>query len=107
MEEIKIQTCAHADEIAVFCGPPHNIALCNDCYFEQQDSYGKNGKTLKKAALAQIAELEAIAETIGETVSSCANLQDSLINQESLEHEIVKKVDRQFEQLKTIIDEQK
>lgn len=62
---------------------------------------------MKKAALAQIAELEAIAETIGETVSSCANLQDSLINQESLEHEIVKKVDRQFEQLKTIIDEQK
>jgi uncharacterized protein (UPF0147 family) len=24
-------------------GPPKNIALCNDCYFEQQDIYGKKG----------------------------------------------------------------
>lgn len=29
---------------------------------------------MKKAALAQITELEAIAEKIGETVGSCANL---------------------------------
>jgi hypothetical protein len=34
-------------------------------------------------------------------------MQDSVINQESLESEIVKKVNRQFDQLKTIIDDQK
>lgn len=51
---IKIQTCAHSDEIAIFCGVPHNIALCNDCYFEQQDVYGKKGQTMKKAATEQI-----------------------------------------------------
>lgn len=34
-------------------------------------------------------------------------MQDSVINQESLESEIVRKVNRQFDQLKTIIDDQK
>ena len=51
---IKIQTCEHTDEIAIFCKAPHNIALCNDCYFDQTDVYGKNGQTMKKAALEQI-----------------------------------------------------
>jgi len=43
-----------------FSARRHNIALCNDCYFEQQETYNKEGKTMKKAALEQIAALETI-----------------------------------------------
>ena len=32
--KIEIQTCEHADDIAIFCGPPYNKALCNDCFFD-------------------------------------------------------------------------
>jgi hypothetical protein len=52
--ETQIKTCEHSDELAVYCSAPHNIALCNDCYFEQQDTYGKKGQTLKKACNEQI-----------------------------------------------------
>lgn len=55
---IKIQTCEHDDEIAIFCKAPHNIALCNECYFDNEEKYGKSGKTMKKAALEQISQLE-------------------------------------------------
>lgn len=60
------------DDIAIFVGPPNNIALCNDCYFEQQDIYGKKGQTLKKAGLQQIAELESLEKIIAEQVRSCS-----------------------------------
>jgi hypothetical protein len=69
--KIQIQTCEHADEIAIFCGPPHNIALCNDCYFEKQDVYGKGGRTMKKAALEQISALEGICVSIIDAVRNC------------------------------------
>ena len=59
-KQTKIQTCEHEDDIAIFVGQPQNIALCNDCYFEQQEIYGKKGQTMKKAAMQQIAELESI-----------------------------------------------
>lgn len=62
---------------------------------------------MKKAALEQINQLEAICKAIADSVKSCSDMQDSLINQESLETEIVKKVNRQFDQLKSIIDDQK
>ena len=106
-KQTKIQTCEHVDDIAIFVGPPKNIALCNDCYFEQQDIYGKKGQTMKKAALQQITELESLEKIIAEQVRSCSQIQDSVINEESLESEIARKVNRQFDQLKTIIDEQK
>jgi N-acetylneuraminic acid mutarotase len=69
---IEIQTCEHKDEISVFCGAPHNIALCTDCFFEKQDVYGKNqGKTLKKACLEQISQLEEVYKIIDASVKSC------------------------------------
>lgn len=77
---IKIQTCEHADEIAVFCGAPHNIALCNECYFDNEDKYGKVGKTMKKACLEQISQLEAIYQAIVASVSSCSDMQSSIVN---------------------------
>jgi conjugal transfer/entry exclusion protein len=69
--------------------------------------YNKEGKTMKKAALEQITGLENIFKQIEQAVESCSGMQSALINQESLESEIVKKVDRQFDGLKTIIDDQK
>lgn len=71
---VKIQTCAHEDEISIYVGPPHNIALCNDCYFDGQDVYGKSGKTLKKAALEQIQTLEGIYGQIDDSVKSCSDM---------------------------------
>lgn len=62
---------------------------------------------MKKAALQQIAELESIFKQIGDSVKSCSDMQDSIIKQESLESEIVQKVDRQFDLLKSIIDDQR
>ena len=77
---VKIQTCEHKDEIAIFCKAPHNIALCNDCYFDGQDIYGKNGKTMKKAAMEQIQQLEAIFSAIADCVKNCSDMQTSIVN---------------------------
>lgn len=49
---------------------------------------------MKKAALEQISTMESISKTIEDAVKACADMQDSLINQESLESEISRKVDR-------------
>jgi hypothetical protein len=70
-KRIKINTCSHIDELAVYCQAPHNIALCNDCYFEQQDVYGKKGQTLKKASSEQITQMEQINLQIIEAVKTC------------------------------------
>ena len=40
-------------------------------------------------------------------LSKCSEMQHRILNQESLEEEITKKVDQQFDMLKGIIDEQK
>lgn len=40
-------------------------------------------------------------------MSKCSEMQHRILNQESLEEEITKKVDQQFDMLKGIIDEQK
>ena len=77
---VQIETCEHKDEIAIFVGPPHNIAMCNDCYFENQDKYGKVGKTMKKACLEQITQLESIFESIENSVRNCSDMQSSLVN---------------------------
>ena len=60
----KITTCNHED-LGIFIPAPHNIAFCNDCYFDQ-NKY--QGKTLKKAAQEQIAQLQAILATVGDAL---------------------------------------
>jgi hypothetical protein len=78
---IKIQTCGcPMEEIAIFCKAPHNIAMCNECYFDKQDIYGKTGLTMKKACLEQINQLEAIYKAIDQSVLSCSDMQTSIVN---------------------------
>ena len=74
MDTTQIKSCEHADELAVYVGAPHNIALCNDCYFEQQDIYGKKGQTLKKACNEQITQLEAVHAQVTEALNKCAEM---------------------------------
>ena len=89
----KIQSCPHNDELAVYCPAPYSMAFCNDCFFEQEGRYGK-GMTLKKAAAEQIARLEQILNQVGDALGSCSDLQNSVLNQEGLEEELLKKVNR-------------
>ena len=103
----QIQTCPHTDELTVFVGAPHNIALCNDCYFEQVATFGKKGQTLRKASTEQISSLENVLITVSDSVQSCEDLQTNIGGIESLEAEVIQMVERQFEQLKSVIDEKK
>ena len=78
---IKIQTCGcDPEEIAIFCKAPHNIAMCNECYFDKADVYGKSGQTMKKACAEQISQLEGIFKAIEASVASCSDMQTSIIN---------------------------
>jgi len=100
-----IENCEHINELSVFC-QAHDMALCNDCYFENHTSCGK-GMTLKQAASQQIVQFENILNECGEALDSCSDMQNRLQKQEGLEEEVLKKVNKQYEQLKAIIDEQK
>lgn len=50
--------------------------------------------TLKKAAAEQIARLEQILNQVGDALGSCSDMQNSVLNQEGLEEELLKKVNR-------------
>ncbi len=51
--------------------------------------------------------MEQVFEKASEALKSCSEMQSNMLNQESLEEEVIKKCNRQFDQLKSIIDEQK
>lgn len=44
----EVSMCEHPDELATYCRI-HDMALCNDCYFDNHGTCGK-GMTLKQAA---------------------------------------------------------
>ena len=44
----QIKFCEHTDELQVYSSS-HNTALCNECYFENADHWGKT-LTLKQAS---------------------------------------------------------
>jgi hypothetical protein len=98
-----IESCPHSDELAIFC-QSHDMALCNDCYFADHQKFGQ-GKTLKQACLSQITQFESILTQCDEALSACSDMQSRVMRQEGLEEEVLKKVNRQYEQLKNIIDE--
>ena len=105
LRERQIDNCPHDDELAIFC-QSHDMALCNDCYFADHATCGK-GMTLKQAASSQINQFETILAQCGEALDSCKDMQSRMMRQEGLEEEVLKKVNKQYEQLKAIIDEQK
>ena len=84
----------------------HDQALCNDCYFDYHANCGK-GQTLKAAAAQQIAQFEAILNENQTAFASCSDMTNTVERQEGIEEEVVKKVNRQYDQLKAIIDEQR
>jgi DNA repair exonuclease SbcCD ATPase subunit len=62
---------------------------------------------LRKACTEQISSLENVLITVSDSVQSCEDLQTNIGGMESLETEVIQKVERQFEQLKSVIDEKK
>ena len=69
-----------------------NTALCNDCYFEKQAEWGTT-LTLKQASNKQVALLQDIHQMCTTNLSKCTEMQQRILNQESLEDEINQKVD--------------
>ena len=102
-DQAAIKFCEHKEELAVYSSQ-HNTALCNDCYFENQGNWGKT-LTLKQASNENVLQLQKIYEACTNNLSKCSEMQHRILNQESLEEEITKKVDQQFNMLKGIIDE--
>ena len=100
--EKAIESCEHKDELQLFASQ-HNTALCNECYFENQEHWGKT-LTLKQAANMHLQHLEQIQKECEQNLHKCAEMQEKIRNQERLEDEISKKVDREFDYLKQIID---
>lgn len=88
---IKFCDNEHKDELQVY-STSYNTALCNDCYFERQKEWGTT-LTLKQASNQQIGLLEEILRMCTNSLKRCSDMQDKILNQESLEDEITQKVD--------------
>ena len=102
----EIGTCGcPADQLQTFCRKCDQ-ALCNDCYFEYHGTCGK-GMTLKQAAALQISQFEAILNSNNTAFGSCSEMATQVERQEGIEEEVIKKVNKQYDQLKAIIDEQR
>ena len=54
----QIKFCEHTDELQVYSSS-HNTALCNECYFENSEHWGKT-LTLKQASNMHLQHLENI-----------------------------------------------
>ena len=92
----KLEICKpdHTAELAVYCPAPHYKVFCNDCYFEQNNNgqFSHVATTIKKAATEQISKLEIVFEKANEAMKFCSEMQTNMLNQESLEEEVTKKV---------------
>ena len=82
------------------------MALCNDCYFDFHGTCGK-GMTLKQAAALQISNFEQILNQNKTAFDECSQMTITVERQEGIEEEVIKKVNKQYDQLKAIIDEQR
>ena len=63
--------------------------------------------TLKQAATLQISEFEQILDQNNTAFRSCSEMATTVERQEGIEEEVIKKVNKQYDQLKAIIDEQR
>ena len=99
----QIQYCDHEGEYQAYC-PTRNMILCLDCALADQ-SY--KVKTLKMAAQETVAKFDEILNACRDHQSQCAGMQRRVASQVGLEEEIMAKVDEQYNNLKSIIDEQK
>lgn len=80
------------------------MILCLDCALADQSF---KVKTLKMAAQETVAKFDDILNACKEHQTQCAGMQRRVASQVGLEEEIMMKVDEQYNNLKSIIDEQK
>lgn len=105
VEEKIIGMCQHEGLLQTYCRN-HDQALCNDCYFEDHGSCGR-GMTLKQAATQQIEQFKSVLGESNDQYTSCFSMKNTVQQQMGIEEEVVEKVDKQYEHLKTIVDEQR
>jgi len=80
------------------------MILCLDCALADQSF---KVKTLKMAAQETVSKFDEILNACRDHQSQCAGMQKRVASQVGLEEEIMAKVDEQYNNLKSIIDEQK
>lgn len=103
--QTEIGMCEHEDELQTYCRI-HDQALCNDCYFDYHGGCGR-GMTLRQAASQQINQFEELLAQTNSAFETCFSMKNTVEQQEGIEEEVVKKVQRQYDQLKAIVDEQR
>jgi hypothetical protein len=101
----EVGMCEHVDDLATYC-KNCDLAMCNDCYFDNHGKCGK-GMTLKQAATLQINAFKEVLTETNEEHTLCSSMKTTVQQQEGILEEVVKKVDHQYEQLKNIVDEQR
>ena len=101
----EITMCEHDDMLSTYCRIC-DMALCNDCYFDNHAACGR-GMTLKQAATLQIDAFKSVLNLTSEEYESCSNMKNTVQQQMGIEEEVIEKVDHQYEQLKKIVDEQR
>ena len=67
------------------------MALCNDCYFDYHGGCGR-GMTLKQASTLQINLFEDLLNQTNVAFDSCSTMKNTVMEQEGIEEEVVKKV---------------
>ena len=101
--EKMISMCEHVDQLQTYC-IRCDMALCNDCYFENHVQCGR-GMTLKQAATQQIDKFKGVLKDTTDHYESCSTMKNTVQQQMGIEEEVIEKVDKQYEQLKMIVDE--
>ena len=97
--------CEHDDSLTTYCRIC-DMALCNDCYFDYHGGCGR-GMTLKQASTNQISTFEELLANTNAALHDCNNMKTTVMEQEGIEEEVVKKVQAQYNKLTAIVDEQR
>lgn len=103
--EISMCECKDESLLQTYCRI-HDQASCNDCYFEYHGGCGR-GMTLRQAAAQQIEQFKQLLSQTDKAYTTCSTMKNTVDSQEGIEEEVVKKVQRQYDQLKAIVDEQR
>ncbi len=69
--------CEHEDLLATYCRI-HDMALCNDCYFDYHSNCGR-GMTLKQASTLQIGLFEELLEQTNSAFTECSSMKNTVM----------------------------
>ena len=102
----EIKKCEHdVEDLATYCRI-HDMALCNDCYFDDHGGCGR-GMTLKQASTQQISAFEGLLAETNTAYDECSSMKESVERQGGIEEEVKKKVEEEYKRLTEIVDEQR